>query len=141
MSQWPSILERFLARVERGDPNDCWEWQGPREKHGYGTQLLGADGKNIRPHQFAYQQFVGDLDGMTVDHLCFNKACVNPWHLEAVPLAENIRRGNARARSQRTHCRRGHPYNEENTRVIPSRPNARYCRACNRDWHAKRKAA
>jgi hypothetical protein len=67
-------------------------------------------------------------DGLHIDHLCRNRACCHPDHLEAVTPRENVRRG---VRSQVTHCPKGHEYTPENTKVKRGRRN---CRACEADW-------
>lgn len=80
-------------------------------------------------HRFAYQQMFGQIpDGLTIDHLCSNKLCVNPSHLEAVTGAEN----NRRAADKITHCLRGHPLNGEN--LAPRKDGRRVCRTCKRDF-------
>lgn len=86
-------------------------------------------------HRFAYEDIVGPiLEGLTIDHLCRVRHCVNPAHLEPVTHLENVRRGNGGLNQlAKTHCPKGHPYDEENTYRLPSRPSGRYCRACRRE--------
>lgn len=83
-------IERFLAKVkQRGF--GCWEWQGCLNSCGYG-QFEWENGTS--PHRFSYEYFNGPLiDGLTIDHLCRNRCCVNPSHLEQVTERENILRG------------------------------------------------
>lgn len=78
-------------------------------------------------HRVAYETWVGPIpDGLTIDHLCRNRLCIEPTHLEPVTNRENIQRG---GNSLKTHCPQGHPYDEVNT---ASRNNRRYCRTCER---------
>lgn len=129
-----------MKKLELGCPYDhvrvseagCWEWQGYLDSNGY-----GHFGKNFA-HRLYYELFTDEAipAGMHVDHLCRNRKCVNPEHLEPVSPRENILRGvGAGARNARkTHCNRGHEFTEENTRLM-SRKNgevARQCKACNR---------
>lgn len=92
------IDERLLARIVTGDPDECWLWQGCVGNHGYG--VLGAGGRGgkvLLAHRVAYALFVDDIpEGMTIDHLCANRRCLNPDHMEVVSLGENSRRGCAR---------------------------------------------
>lgn len=72
----------------------CWTWTGARMTCGYGTLTAEQNGKTVLAHRWSYQYFVGEIpDGYHVDHLCRNRACVNPEHLEPVPPGVNIRRG------------------------------------------------
>lgn len=91
------IAERFWAKVQKGD--GCWEWLGPRRRS-YG--FMWVEGKNLPAHRLAYEFMVGAIpDGLMLDHLCRNKGCVRPDHLEPVTNAENVRRGNAARRAER----------------------------------------
>jgi len=117
--------ERFWAQVDQ-TASDCWEWVGVRmgSRAGYGQ--FSVNGKLWRAHRWAYQRFVAPIpDGMALDHLCRNKCCVNPDHLEPVTPSENTRRHYALV----THCPQNHAYDEDNTYVKPN--GTRRCRACN----------
>src|SRR5215216_7429126 len=117
--------KRFWALVEKTET--CWIWTGTKSPSGYG-KFWTDDGRTARPHRWAYQHEVGPIPaGMTLDHLCHSKdracpggpacphrACVRPDHLEPVTGRVNTGRG---GNAQKTHCRKGHPYDEENTYV------------------------
>ncbi len=124
----PTDAEIVLARVERVD--DCWLWTGARHNAGYGQY-----GKPARlAHRMSYEAFVGPIpDGLTVDHLCRNRLCVNPSHLEPVALAVNVLRGESlpAKNARKTHCPKGHPYDETNTHI--TKQGWRICKACKRE--------
>src|SRR5581483_1993568 len=120
-------LERFLARIVKGP--GCWEWNGAHTAAGYAETWNGK--RPILAHRVSYQHFVGPIpEGLTIDHLCRNRGCVRPDHLEPVSHAENMRRGNtvARMNANKTHCPLGHPYDT----VLKN--GGRACREC---WRIK----
>lgn len=126
------MIERFEAKVIRRE--GCWGWDGAHMWNGYAA-LYDNDAKNQRhAHRFAYRHFIGPIpNGLHIDHICRNRGCVNPWHLRLVTLAENVLLGDGiTARNARkTHCKRGHSFDEANTH-IDNRGN-RSCRTCSRD--------
>lgn len=129
---------RAVLRYAVAD-DGCWIWAG-KKQDGYGVVRVG--GGRQRAHRWAYEQLVGPIpDGQTLDHSCHNKAlaagrcapgpcrhraCVNPAHLDVVGRGENARNGAA----ARTHCKRGHEFTAENTRI---RSGKRVCVACRRE--------
>ena len=130
-------LSRFLAFVT-GTHGGCWEWQGYRDEQGYG-QFRYA-GAMVGAHRFAYERGVGPIpDGLELDHLCRNRACVNPDHLEPVPIAENLRRSRV-ARGVDVACGNGHAWTDESTYFRSN--GGRDCRECMRDrqltYHERR---
>jgi len=125
----PTVADRLWARVERTD--GCWTWaEGTKTKGGYG--LLKVDGRMHLAHRVAYRLLVGEIpDGLELDHLCRNRACVRPDHLEPVTRQENVLRGEGTAaiNARKTHCKRGHPLSGENLLIV-NRGTARACRTC-----------
>lgn len=119
---------RFWPKVNKTET--CWEWTAYRGKNGYGQFGL-APKQLIYAHRYAYTLLVGPIpEGTEIDHLCRNRSCVNPEHLEPVIHAVNVQRGEGgKYWSAKTHCPRGHEYTEENTRTYQGR---RWCKMCDR---------
>ncbi len=121
--------------------NGCWLWQRTTT-HGYGHKPV--NGRYVRAHRWAYELLVGPIpEGLELDHLCRDRACINPAHLEPVTRRENAKRGsagliNAARQRAKTHCKNGHPFNEANTRV--NRKGYRECRACAREKMQRRRS-
>ncbi|ATS93004.1 HNH endonuclease [Mycobacterium phage Superphikiman] len=147
---------RFHAATKPG-ANGCIEWAAGRDRDGYGVFHLG---KSLRAHRWIYEHVVGAIpEGFVIDHLCRNRACVNPEHLEPVENRENLMRGETRARrnAEKVECPQGHPYSGDNLYVSPT--GGRACKTCRlenlrrfqsdreranayrREWRARRKAA
>lgn len=126
------VRTRLLAKVDTTDPDKCWTWQDSLAAQGYGHLKVLESGRGITrsAHRLSYQTFVGPIpEGLTLDHLCRNRACINPAHLEPVTLKENIMRGQTLAATQasQTHCKNGHPLSGDNLRIYRGH---RHCRAC-----------
>lgn len=122
------LSERFWPKVRKTD--GCWEWIGSVRPNSYG-QVRGANGRTQKAHRVAYELLVGPIPpGLQLDHLCRNRKCVNPAHLEPVTQRVNILRGESPAAkgARATECPQGHPYDDENTRIKPG--GGRDCRAC-----------
>ena len=122
--------QRFMRFLVVNPETLCWEWRGGKHSAGYGS--FKAEGINLA-HRFAYAIWVGPLiPSLTIDHLCRNRRCVNPEHLEQVPIEVNVLRGQGVTvmHSKQTHCIRGHPFTPDNIYRPPSRPHTRDCRQC-----------
>jgi hypothetical protein len=137
------LEDRLWEKVREQDcgyETPCWVWTASTAGEGYGSIGLGrqAEGKAYT-HRVAYELIVGKIpDGLTIDHLCRNRRCCNPAHLETVTQAENNRRGNGWSgrNHRKTHCKRGHPLSGDN---LGRAKLGRECRACHREREYARK--
>jgi hypothetical protein len=121
---------RFWTKVDK--TAGCWLWTGSLNHGGYGhTSRIGG---STLAHRVAWYLTHGPVpDGLTLDHLCRNPRCVNPAHLEPVPLAINRARVIPAVKDPISHCKAGHPFDEANTRTYLRNGRARRaCRECNR---------
>lgn len=127
---WINTVDRVFRRnVEKTD--NCWIWKGYISPYGYGR--LTFNGKAQPAHRFVYEILKGPVpEGMVCDHLCRNRACVNPDHIEIVTHRVNILRGEGMSAKNviKTHCASGHPYDGDN--LFYSQGN-RHCRICSRE--------
>ena len=134
----PSASAALARHVEIEHTTGCWEWVGAITPNGYGQ--MGYKRKKYSPHRFAYQLFSGPIpQGKEIDHLCRNRRCCNPNHLEAVTRRENIMRSPIAVtaiHSRKTECPRcGSDYTLETRGGITGRR----CRPCH--YRAMRSAA
>jgi hypothetical protein len=132
--------ERFWAKVDKQGPmwnggTRCWVWTGYLDPNGYGRFTVRRGKQSgIQAYKIAYQLVTGEVraEGMQFDHLCRNRACVNPGHLEIVPQAVNLARGESEPakNARKTHCSAGHELTPENTYMWGPEKRWRGCRAC-----------
>jgi len=130
-----TVLERLTAKCGQ-TATGCWEWHGKRDVDGYGRFSIRQ--RWYLAHRIAYELLVGPIAArLQLDHLCRNRACVNPAHLEPVTARENVRR----ASQDKACCKNGHPFDEANTYSHWRHGMLRrHCRACNRAASARLKA-
>jgi hypothetical protein len=151
----PTPLAEYMAARSMPEPNSgCWLWTGTMFPNGYGmVRNVNARRGAALAHRVSYELHCQPIpDGLVIDHLCRNRCCVNPAHLEPVTFTENcvrgvgLKKGHAFQRAK-THCPKGHPYDEANT--YWRKGGARGCRECGRQrslryapaWRARQKAA
>lgn len=129
-----TMTERFWSHVDLSDINSCWDWVGAKI-NGYGVFIV--DNKLCRSHRVVYEMMIGHLDdNLVIDHLCENRLCVNPFHLEQVTSGENVRRAINNRNGGEFLCRNGHDYSGDNlcySTVYKNGRQQKYCGECNRN--------
>lgn len=149
-----NLPEQFIKRIVYLE-NGCWKMTGHVNINGYtyfGYTNPPGYRKSILAHRFSYERLVGPIAvGMVVDHLCRNRLCVNPSHMEIIGRGENVLRGDTLPAKnlKKTHCPKGHPYSGDNLyrqRRSPSRipktqfdfsiplSGSRRCRSCAKEY-------
>jgi len=134
----PTVLPpRIATKIEERE--SCWVWVGCRSS-GYGQIWEPAERRMIGAHRRVYELLVGSIpEGLQLDHLCRNRACVNPGHLEPVTCRENVLRGEGLTarHARQTHCIHGHPLSPPNG--YRDKRGQRRCRTCSRaQWRSWR---
>ncbi len=141
-------MERFEESYIPEPNSGCWLWlralsvfsRAGKGSPGYG--LFWFNGKQERAHRVAWKLFRGELsDEITIDHKCRVRCCVNPDHLEPVPIRINVLRGTGPTalNAHKTHCPKGHPLSGEN--VCPRPRGYRECRTCRNERERRRNRA
>lgn len=128
----------YESKYEVDAATGCWNWLLCLDRGGYG--VASFQGRYARAHRLIYELHKGPIpEGLVIDHLCRNRRCVNPDHLEPVTQRENLLRGDTfQARNAaKTHCIHGHPLSGENLYVHPGR-GVRDCRTCRRESTRRR---
>jgi hypothetical protein len=136
-----SLTDRLVRFIDKR-ADGCWQWTGSLHPNGYGNigVQFGAGRANRRQllaHRVSYEIHLGPIPaGLTLDHLCRNRACVNPAHLDPVSERENILRstGPAAVNAAKTHCKRGHELTGDNLKLNKGKGGRqiRCCRECGR---------
>jgi hypothetical protein len=133
-----TLRRRLLGNAIVDFETGCWNWAGHLNAKGYGRI---RNGRYIMAHRVAYEFWFGPIPtGLQLDHLCRNRACINPAHLEPVTSRENTMRSPiapAALCAAKTHCPGGHEYSDDNT---IRRNGRRFCRACAQQRNAARRA-
>lgn len=123
-------IERTMKHISKSD--DCWVWLGKPASTGYGQIGFGYPDRTVRnAHRVVYELLVGEIpEGLQLDHLCRNRMCVNPAHLEPVTQRENLLRGHGipAINAAKTHCVNGHEFTNDNTYIYGK--NSRMCKIC-----------
>jgi len=134
-----SVEDRASNKFLVGD--GCWEWIASRDPNGYGR--IWAEGSRVvMAHRLVYEMVVGPIpDGLFLDHLCRNRGCVRPDHLEPVTCRENTLRGESPAAigARKTHCLRGHELTAENNYFVQGKRSCRTCRRAANNAYYRRK--
>lgn len=123
----PSV--RFLEKIEVLE-GGCWKYLGAIKDNGYGV-FSDGNRKQVYAHRFSFEAANGTIPfGLVIDHLCRNRWCVNPAHLEAVTQLVNLERGENKNFVRRANkiCKRGHFQDKNNTLLRPD--GRRYCKLC-----------
>lgn len=131
-----TTIEKFNSRILPVTESGCWLWTGGWNTYGYGS--FYAHGENMGAHRYSYLLYRGIIpEGMTVDHLCRVRCCVNPAHLTLKTNKENVLCGLGRTanNARKTYCARGHMFDEANT--ILRKTGGRTCRVCAREDRKK----
>ena len=129
------IRERIWTKSVPVPWSGCWLWDGRINKAGYGILQLG---NQDLAHRVSYEAFESKIpNGLTLDHLCRVRCCVNPDHLEMTTMRENTLRGESFSakNARKDYCSNGHPLSGNNLKIGPS--GRRCCRAC---WRARSRA-
>lgn len=128
---WDRAAEKI--RVDK----DGWWWEGTIGGDGYGKLLIGSRAtkrSTFQAHRVVWTLLRGPIpEGLDLDHLCRQRNCVWPEHLEPVSRKENLRRGEGfpGVRARQTHCINGHAFDEANTYIAPN--GTRKCRKCSNE--------
>src|SRR3989304_8337349 len=132
--QWVDFISKSSS-----NSSGCLEWNGPKTDNGYG--FFNINGGRIRSHRFSYEVNKDKIpEGFQLDHLCRNRLCVNPYHLQAVSSKTNTLRGFGLSaiNKMKTHCKRGHELKEPNLKEWDKLKGKRRCLICFKESDRRR---
>ena len=132
-----TIYDRMEGKIVPEPNSGCHIWMGKVTQSGYGAVRTGVKDNYYIVHRALYEKYVGEIpDGFQIHHMCHERLCVNPNHLMVLSAADHTRlHGNFRHLALKTHCKRGHLYDEENTHMYRGH---RICKECNKLTSRKR---
>ncbi|WP_083543622.1 HNH endonuclease signature motif containing protein [Rhodococcus sp. 2G] len=134
MTRISTVEDRFFDKLSESSTG-CWRWIARRDRDGYGQFRVNR--RTVVAHRWAYEFLVGEIpEGLVLDHLCRERSCVNPFHLDPVTVAENVRR--AQRPDLLTHCANRHPWTPESLYLSPG--GGRVCRLCKRGRRGRQAA-
>lgn len=128
------LLQRIMPKIHINPVTHCWEWTASRQSGGYAQIMLKRPDGKFAPqvvHRVMWELTKGPIpEGLTIDHLCRVRYCVNPDHMEVVTQQVNILRGTSKSalNAVKTHCKRGHPLSGPNLYINPK--GQRNCKTC-----------
>lgn len=141
------IEKRLAAKISVRADTGCHEWKDAKDRKGYGR--IFSNGRPVSAHRTVWEIENGAIpQGLVIDHLCRNRSCVNPHHMEVVTNRENVLRGEGHTavNARKTHCNAGHELAPDNINTVTfERRGERHCKQCAARWarayRERRKAA
>ena len=130
-----TVKERLLFYSYVDRDTGCWEWTSTKNQKGYPRMKI--DKVMCGAHRVSYEMFTGPLiDELEMDHICENRGCINPAHIQQISHGDNIRNGARWRHKKDNHCIHGHKYTEENTQIRAD--GRKRCATCRRSQARER---